>query len=306
MRTSLAKWIIALILILLLAALIIWVLLPKTNNNLNEKNTESESVEMINVGDIEIGYRVSGQGDPLIMIMGYGSTMNLWEEKLINTLSQQFQVIIFDNRGMGESTVGEKEFSIEQFSDDTVGLLDALKIEKAHVLGWSMGSYIAQELASRNPDRVHKLVLYASVPDPSMFPPSPEVMETLQDTTGTPEEQGARWIGLLFPGQWLVSNGERIEEIFYRPLGSINPETIGKQSMAIGKWRGLEERVSNLTHPTLLIAGEEDVLVPPVNSIYLKDQLPNAELNLIEGNGHGLMFQDPDQFLQVVIEFLKK
>ena len=76
--------------------------------------------------------------------------------------------------------------------------------------------------------------------------------------------------------------------------------------MAIGKWRGLEERVANLTHPTLPIAGEEDILVLPANSNYLKDQLPNAELKLIEGNGHGLMFQDPDQFSQVVIGFLKK
>ena len=305
MKTSL-RWVLVMVLVLLTAFLIYKVLFPGTTNTQNKTSISNGRLEMVNSGDMEIGYRVYGKGHPLLMIMGYGSTMNLWEDKLINTLAEHFQVIIFDNRGMGESSAGEKEFSIEQFSDDALGLLDALKIEKTHVLGWSMGSYIAQELASRNPERVNKLALYASVPNPSMFPPSQEVMAKLEDTTGTPEEQGSRWISLLFPEKWLENNGGRIKEIFYRPLGTIIPENIGKQSMAIGKWNGLEERLSTLSHPTLLIAGKEDVLVPPGNSSYLKEKLPNATLSLIENTGHGLMFQDPDQFSQVLIEFLKK
>lgn len=305
MKTSL-RWVLVVTLVLLLAFLVFKTFFPETATTQTEENITTGRLEMLNVGDLEMGYRTYGKGHPLLMIMGYGSTMNLWEEKLINNLSEHFQIIIFDNRGMGESSAGEKEFSLAQFTEDTLGLLDALKIEKAHVLGWSMGSYIAQELASSNPERINKLVLYASVPDPSMFPPSSEVMAKLEDTTGTPEEQGSRWISLLFPEKWLESNGERIKEIFYRPLGTINPENIGKQSMAIGKWEGLGERLATLTHPTLLIAGKEDALVPPTNSNYLKDRLPNAELSLIENTGHGLMFQDPEQFSQVLIAFLKK
>lgn len=302
MKTSL-RWILVIVLVLLTAFLIYKVLFPESTNT--QIKTSNGRLEMVNSGDMEIGYRIYGKGHPLLMIMGYGSTMNLWEEKLINTLAEHFQVIIFDNRGMGESSAGEKEFSIEQFSEDALGLLNALKIEKTHVLGWSMGSYIAQELASRNPERVNKLVLYASVPNPSMFPPSQEVMAKLEDTTGTPEEQGSRWISLLFPEKWLENNSERIKEIFYKPMGTIVPENIGKQSMAIDKWNGLEERLGTLTHPTLLIAGKEDVLVPPSNSTYLKEKLPSATLSLIENTGHGLIFQDPDQFSQLLIAFLK-
>lgn len=302
MKTSL-RWVLVIVLVLLTAFLIYKIFFPETKNS--QIKTSYGRLEMVNSGDLAIGYRIYGKGHPLLMIMGYGSTMNLWEEKLINTLAEHFQVIIFDNRGMGESSAGEKEFSIQQFSEDALGLLNALKIEKTHVLGWSMGSYIAQELASRNPERVNKLVLYASVPNPSMFPPSREVMAKLEDSTGTPEEQGSRWISLLFPEKWLENNGERVKEIFYRPMGTIVPENIGRQSMAIGKWNGLEERFGTLTHPTLLIAGKEDVLVPPSNSTYLKEKLPNATLTLVENTGHGLMFQDPDQFSQVLIAFLK-
>jgi pimeloyl-ACP methyl ester carboxylesterase len=305
MKTSL-RWILVIILISLITFLVFKMIYPETTNTQNKTRISNGRLEMITVGDLEMGYRTYGKGHPLLMIMGYGSTMNLWEEKLINNLAEHFQIIIFDNRGMGESSAGEKEFSLAQFSEDSLGLLDSLKIEKAHVLGWSMGSYIAQELASRNPERVNKLVLYASVPDPSMFPPSSVVMAKLEDTTGTPEEQGSRWISLLFPEKWLESNGERVKEIFYRPLGTINPENIGKQSMAIGKWEGLGERLATLTHPTLLLAGKEDVLVPPSNSAYLKEKLSNATLTLVENTGHGLMFQDPDQFSQVLIAFLKK
>ncbi len=279
---------------------------PKETNHQNAVNMSAGRNEMVTVEDIEVGYRIYGEGQPLILIMGYGSTMNLWEDSFLKTLSDHFKVIIFDNRGMGETSAGEKEFSIKQFSKDTLGLLDALSIEKTHVLGWSMGSYIAQELASRNPDRVNKLILYASAPTPSMFLPSSEVLAKLEDTSGTPEEQGARWIGLLFPEKWLENNGERIQEIFYRPMGTIHPENIGKQSLAIGEWKGLEEQLSTLNHHTLLIAGKEDVLIPPDNSIYLKEKLPNSDIELIEGTGHGFMFQEPNQFLQIVIEFLKK
>jgi len=259
----------------------------------------------IRVGDIQMGYRTYGSGYPLVMIMGYGSTMNLWEPGLLRTLSARFKVIVFDNRGMGNTETGQRPFSIEQFADDTVGLMDALDIQQAHVLGWSMGALIAEEIVLRHPGKVNKLVLYAAHCNAGLFPPAPEVIQKLTDTSGTPEEQGMRFISVLFPPDWLQSHGERLKEIFYRPMGNISPETMAKQSMAIDTWKGCCDRLGEINTPTLVITGADDALVPPQNARYLADTVPNAQLALSENSGHGLMFQSPDKFSEKVIGFLK-
>ncbi len=144
----------------------------------------------IRVGDIKMGYRIYGNGYPLMMIMGYGSTMNLWEPGLIRTLSSCFKVIIFDNRGMGNTEAGQRALSIEQFADDTVGLMDGLGVRQAHVLGWSMGALIAEEVALRHPSKVNKLVLYAAHCSASLYPQAPEVLQKLTDTVGHPGRTG--------------------------------------------------------------------------------------------------------------------
>src|SRR5215217_8257120 len=106
--------------------------------------------QKVTVGDINIAYKQLGKSNakPIILITGLGATLDMWDPLLLEKLSSSnYTVIIFDNRGTGESTAGTKEFSISQFANDTVGLIEALKIDKADVLGWSMGSFIAQELA---------------------------------------------------------------------------------------------------------------------------------------------------------------
>ena len=96
--------------------------------------------------------------------------MNLWEPALLEALGAHYQVIIFDNRGMGLTEAGTHDFSLEQFADDTAGLLDALGLKQAHVLGWSMGSLIAEESTLRHPDKVGHLILYASYCDKDDVP----------------------------------------------------------------------------------------------------------------------------------------
>ncbi len=119
----------------------------------------------ITVGDISIAYKQIGKADakPIILITGAGATMDMWNPLLIeNLISANYKVIIFENRGVGQSTAGTKEFSISQFANDTSGLLDALRISKADVLGWSLGGFIAQQLALTHPDKVDNLILYAT------------------------------------------------------------------------------------------------------------------------------------------------
>lgn len=275
------------------------------NNMIKDKTTESSAAGCsVNVEGISMGYRVFGSGYPLLLIMGYGSTMNLWESSLIRKLASRFKVVIFDNRGIGISTTDTKPFSIEQFCEDTSGLMDVLGIQQAHVLGWSMGSLIAQELILRYPSKVNKLILYSTYCSAEMFPPSPEIIQQLTDMTGTPEERGMRFISTLFPGIWIQNNGHRIGEIFFRPMGNLPEETLQQQSKAIDEWNGSEGRLGKIYNPILLIAGTEDCLVLPQNSHFMHEKIPNAQLDLIGNSGHGLMFQYPDIFCEKVVTFL--
>ena len=120
------------------------------------------NIKKVKVDDINIGYKIFGKGNPLLLIMGYGGTMNNWDPKVIKNLSQNHTIIVFDNRGVGNTDSGNKNFTISQFAKDAVGLLNALKINKTDVLGFSMGGFIAQELALNNPEKINKLVIYAS------------------------------------------------------------------------------------------------------------------------------------------------
>lgn len=273
----------------------------------SHKTQGSSAAEFtIQVADIRMGYRIFGSGYPLLLIMGYGSTMNLWESSLINKLASQFKVIIFDNRGIGSSSIGKKAFSIEQLSEDTAGLIDALGIQQAHVIGWSMGALIAQELVLRYPAKVNKLILYSAFCSGEMFPPSSEIMKQLTDMTGTPQERGMRFIGALFPDPWLQNNSKRIGEIFFHPMGNIPEETVGKQAEAIAAWKGSCDRLGEIRSPVLLITGAEDCLVVPQNSHLMSDKIRYSQLVLIENSGHGLMFQYPEIFCEQLFGFLEK
>jgi pimeloyl-ACP methyl ester carboxylesterase len=255
------------------------------------------------IDNISIAWSERGKGEPLLLVSGYGTTRLIWEEATLVRLAERYRVIVFDNRGMGDTEAGTREFSISQFAEDTYGLIQALGIGKCHVLGWSMGSLIAQELALAHPELVSRLVLYASFADWSN-PPSQETIELLSDASGTGEERGMRWVQTLFPPQWLAANGRRVGEIFSRPLGNVPGESVKRQQEAIERWEGSRDRLGQFETPTLLLCGKEDVLVPPENSLLMAGLMPRATLRILPETGHGLMFQEPGIFCSIVLGFL--
>ena len=140
-------------------------------------------------------------------------------------------------------------------------------IEKADVFGWSMGSYIAQDLALLHPNKVNNLILYGSGPGgDKAIPSSPKLMETLNNISGTPEEQGRQILSLFFPQSWLQKNPEYIN---YFPLlkGTVSLETTQKQAEAIIKWNGFYDSPSQIIQPTLVLVGTEDVITTPKASL---------------------------------------
>jgi pimeloyl-ACP methyl ester carboxylesterase len=269
--------------------------------------------QMVKVGDIEIAYKQLGSGSdtPIVLITGCCLTMDMWSPALLKELSKNQTVIIFDNRGAGESTLGTKPFSIKQFANDTVGLLNALKIQKADVLGASMGSFIAQELALTSPNRIDSLILAASVCNGNEgLLASSQVVQALDIMTNTSSQPSREEIDKItatyFPEKWFKANPNYQE---YVPLAKkpVSPEIIEKQIDAIVSWSasGTCDALSNITQPTLVIVGSDDIWTPAANSLTIAERIPGAWLIPIRGAGHGLMYQYPDTFSGVVSTFLQ-
>ena len=148
-----------------------------------------------------------GKGNPILLINGFSAPLDFWNPMLLEKLALNHTVITFDNRGIGNTTSGDKKFTIAQFANDTSGLLDALKIKKADVMGWSMGGMIAQELALLHPDKVGKLIIYASTCGGiETKPPSPEAMKVFANQSGTSRERLQNFLPLLFPEQWRMKD----------------------------------------------------------------------------------------------------
>jgi pimeloyl-ACP methyl ester carboxylesterase len=266
--------------------------------------------QKVKVGDIAIAYKQLGQGNakPIVLITGLGATMDMWSPLLLEQLSSSnYSVTIFDNRGAGESTAGTKEFLISQFANDTAGLLDALNITKADILGWSMGSFIAQELTLANPEKVNKLILYASLCGGNESKPaSPEVDQAFSNPSVSPQEQMQKTIPLLFPTSWFKANPDYTD---YLPIPKelVSLDVMGKQGNAAVNWAqtGNCNTISNITQPTLIIVGSDDLFTQASNSLILAERIAGSWLVQVGNSGHGLMYQYPDAFNRLVLTFLE-
>ena len=272
--------------------------------------------EHVQVGDINIAYKRFGQGKPILFISGTSQTKDAWEPTLLSELAAtNYTVIVFDNRGIGETTVGTKPFSIEQFANDTAGLLDALNIEKADVLGASLGSFIAQELTLNYPQKVDRLILHAGFcgGNETIYP-SGEAVQTIMTLSSpqilhnmTAEQQAMILAQIMFPPQWLKEHPEILNTtvIQLAPSRSATPEIIQQQGLASATWKGTCDRLHSITQRTLVIVGDQDMLAPAANSIMMAQRIPNSWLVMIQGTGHGMMLQVPNEFSANVQNFLR-
>jgi pimeloyl-ACP methyl ester carboxylesterase len=132
------------------------------SNTTNSVNIQDTPLEKVRVGDIDIAYKMFGKGDPIILLNGASDNMDAWDPSFLNGLSSNHTVIAFDQREIANTTIGSKPYTYQQIADDTAGLLNALKIPKADVMGYSLGSYLAQQLTMMYPDKVNSLVLVGS------------------------------------------------------------------------------------------------------------------------------------------------
>jgi len=264
---------------------------------------ESFPVQTVDVNGITLAYQDSGSGSPLVLINGFASTMDMWNPPVLAALADHFRIITFDNRGTGYSSVSDEPFSIPLFASDTLALMDALGIARAHILGLSMGASIAQELVLSQPERVDRLILVAGTCGGSRAVwMTPEVLETLSDKSGSGVDLANRMFSVLFPQKWLAAH----DPWQYCPdvRETVSEESAAKQAEALFSWPGTYDRLPQIRSPTMVVTGTEDAVIPPANAVTLADRIPNARLEQILGAGHGLMYQCPGEFAKAVLEFL--
>ena len=253
-------------------------------------------------GAVRLAYEVRGSGPPLLLVQGLGYARWGWEP-VVDLLAEHFRVAFYDNRGIGASDVPPGPYTTAQLATDAVAVLDAAGMERADVVGASLGGMVAQELALAFGDRVNRLVLACTTPGgASSFPMPQQTVELMQTApTLAPEVALRRFVeNALSPGV----PEELVERIYALRLAN-PPDPAGWQAQAAaGAAFDVFDRLSEVRAPTLVVTGTEDVVVDRRNSDLLADGIPGARLERLPG-GHLFLWEDPDAFVAVVTEFLR-
>jgi 3-oxoadipate enol-lactonase len=265
----------------------------------------------VHVNDIQIAYEVQGEGHPLLLIAGVGYSAWYWN-KIIPGLSKNYQVISFDNRGAGDSENPAGPYSVRMMAEDAIGLLEALDITNAHVMGHSLGGFIAQELIQLKPDVVSKLVLASTNPGGmDVIPITPEALEVLTNRDGDPLELITRGIAIACAPGFVERKPEIVQELIaYRFTNPVPPEQYQAQVMAGAGMSTLsaqqvKERTAAIRIPTLILFGEFDQVVPPGNADILQTKITDSQVKIIPNAGHMFPIEDPETTVAILHQFLR-
>jgi len=240
-----------------------------------------------NVNGVDLYYEEHGTGTPLLLIMGFGGNATAWEPS-VPFFSAQHRVITFDNRGAGRSGVPEPPYTMTQFADDALGLLDALGVERAHVYGVSMGGMIAQHVYLRQPRRLMSLVLGCTTPGGPHGVQAEERVVNALLTAGTLEPRAAMdlMLPINFSDAFIAANTEAIWQLVQQDaaLRATPAGLKGHLTAVIG--HDTYDRLPEIAIPTLVLHGDDDPLVPAANGRILAERIPRARLILYPGARH--------------------
>lgn len=258
----------------------------------------------LSVNGIDLYCEVEGSGPPLVLIEGLGVGTWLWEEQ-VPAFREHFTTIVYDNRGSGRSDKPEGPYTVSEMTDDLVGVLDQLGIDRAHVLGVSLGGFIAQSLAIQAPDRIDRLVLVSATEGGDDHVPMDEETLTKMMSLDRRTREGVRErLRLAFTDAFLEGEPAKVDHLIDLRLADPQPDHAYQAQAAAGASCDLSDEVSMIEAPCLVTAATEDVLVPVENARRLADKIPNSRLELYEGYGHQFFVEIPDRFNDDVITFL--
>lgn len=258
-------------------------------------------------GGVEIAYWVHGEGTPLVLITGLGTPAVSWGPFPGILAGLGYQAIVVDNRDCGNSSPCDGiDYKVEDMADDAVAVLDDLGIDRAYVLGISMGGMIAQAIGLNHPDRVIKLMLLATTPgQPAHVPADPAFIADV--FVMPPDEDQKAWtirtLGKIMGPGFAERNRELMETAAeIRIKHGSDPQEFTRQWNAIMQF-GVYDRLTEMKPPTLVLHGDADPLVPYPNGQKIAARIPGAELVTLPGVGHFVPAEAPAETVAAITRF---
>jgi 3-oxoadipate enol-lactonase len=259
------------------------------------------------IGNIEMFYEVHGSGEPVVLIHGLSMDSSTWFNQ-IPVLSQKYQVIVFDNRGVGQTDAPNEAYSTEMMADDAAALLKFLNVDNAHILGFSMGGMIAQTIALKYPELVKSLLLTSTA---ARFPARAKQLvqiwlRMLNENVSleTRIREGFSWVytNEFFEHDETVTDSVNLALNHPHPLPT---HGFARQVAALIQ-HDTRSQISQISVPTLVLIGRDDIFIPIEFSKELADKIPKAELVILERGGHNCWMEFPELVNQAVMQFLEE
>src|SRR3981081_849169 len=276
---------------------------------------QTAPTQFVDAAGIRFAYRRFGKsgGVPLVFNMHFNGTMDHWYPAVTDGLAATREVILFNNAGISNSS-GEVPTTFEKMGANAIAFIRALVLKQGDVLGFSIGGFVAQEITLQAPELVRRLVLVGTGPrgGRNMATPTPEAQHIFGATDEVREEI---WLKVHFTdSEASQASGREFLKRFLRRTENRDPEVNEKvapaQIEAIGKWgvqrEGSYENLKTTRQPTLIVNGDNDVIIYSINSWILQQNIPNAQLIIYPDANHGSQYQYPERFVRHVSDFLSE
>lgn len=258
----------------------------------------------ITANEVDFYYDLQGEGEPVVLISGYAADHESWVP-IYDNLVQHHQVLIFDNRGVGETKDNGEAITAELMAKDVMALTTALKLKKPHIVGSSMGGTVAQMIALNYPNEIRKIALLNSAAKwPQATLQACAALLKLRETGVNPALYAEMLLSWLFGDAFLASSSMRrgfIENV----IDTFDAQTFqdqARQYQALVTF-DIEGKLSGITADTLIVSGSQDLIAPRRSAELLKKRIPNSRLQNIDC-GHGVVFEKPQELSKVLLGFL--
>jgi pimeloyl-ACP methyl ester carboxylesterase len=273
----------------------------------------AERAQYTAVKNGRIEYYQIGYGSPIVLIPGFATDVSSWSRRFLAHLAAQHRLIVLNNRNVAGSLIHSSQYTSKDLAHDVSQLIQDLHLQKPAVLGISMGGMIAQQVAISYPENVGALILINTImAGHESVKPSPAMEKTLRNL---PEDDlGFYWVAVntFFPANWKLDMAFTLVFDRFEPRNftAINRQAVlAQQRQLILNWVADDksaEKLAQLNVPTLILNGQADVVIPPVNSCLLACAIPHAKLVRWQEGGHAMVFQFPESLAQVINNFLAK